>query len=83
MRRISSKIALVAAVVGLGVGLGVNAATSTATPTRSTADSPFEQRGDIRNLPTALQDRLELLANRPSEPPRVFRRLVSLTIRPR
>src|SRR5215472_5075551 len=47
-------------------GLGVNAATSTATPTRSTADSPFEQRGDIRNLPTALQDRLELLANRPS-----------------
>jgi hypothetical protein len=66
MRTISSKVGLLAAVMALGVGLGVNAATSTATPTRSTADSPFEQRGDIRHLPDALQDRLELLANRPT-----------------
>src|SRR5690242_16910323 len=66
MRTISSKVGLLAAVMALGVALGVNAATSTATPTRSTADSPFEQRGDIRHLPDALQDRLELLANRPT-----------------
>jgi hypothetical protein len=66
MRSMASKIGLLAAVVALGVALGVNAATSTATPTRSSADSPFEQRGDIRHLRDALQDRLELLANRPS-----------------
>jgi len=42
-------------------------ASVTASPSgHSGADSAFEKRGDIRHLPDALQDRLELLANRPS-----------------
>jgi len=67
MPKISTKIAVVAAVAALGGAMATNAAISNASPSgHSGADSAFEKRGDIRNLPDALQDRLELLANRPS-----------------
>jgi len=67
MPRTPTKVAGIAAVAALGVAMAVNIGTSTASPSsQSGADSTFEQRGDIRHLPDALQDRLELLANRPS-----------------
>jgi hypothetical protein len=67
MPRTSTKVAGIAAVAALGVAMAVNTGISSASPSsRSGADSVFEQRGDIRHLPDALQDRLELLANRPS-----------------
>jgi len=67
MPRTPTKVAGIAAVAALGVAMAVNIGTSSASPSsQSGADSTFEQRGDIRHLPDALQDRLELLANRPS-----------------
>jgi hypothetical protein len=67
MPKITTKV--VAATVGAAVGAAtaVIAGTSRAgAADGSGPDSAFEQRGDIRHLPDALQDRLELLANRPT-----------------
>jgi hypothetical protein len=67
MPKISTKIAGIAAVAALAGAMAANAAISGASPSRNSgADSVFERRGDIRHLPDALQDRLELLADRPS-----------------
>lgn len=67
MPKTTTKIVGVTAAAVLGVTMIANVATSAASPKQTTGpDSPFAQRGDVRHLPAALQDRLELLAHRPT-----------------
>ena len=63
MPKTTTKIVGVTAAAVLGVTMIANVATSAASPRQTSGpDSTFEQRGDVRHLPEALQDRLELLA---------------------
>jgi hypothetical protein len=71
MPRNSVKVSSLALAATLGVALGANVVNSTARAAGNTNASPaqasnFKNRGDIRHLPDALKDRLEVLANRPT-----------------
>jgi hypothetical protein len=63
------KISSLALAATLGVTIGANAFNGAAHAAGDSSPAPtssFENRGDIRHLPDALQDRLEVLANRPT-----------------
>ncbi|WP_211229366.1 hypothetical protein [Nakamurella lactea] len=70
MHKISNKVTGIAAIAALGVAMATTTGISSATPAaHPTAGSAFADRGDIRQLPVPLKDRLALLASRPSTYP--------------